>query len=127
MTAYIRAWGHVVNVDGAPTFYFNTYFIFVLVIFFLQINYKFPKLNDLWTSGKKASDSDSSINKEHFKHIVVEFFDFYATKYEIDSHVISLSVGQWQNRWSPEDKRYHPLGHLFFHVLISNHFIFVYF
>lgn len=109
LTAYIRSWQNVMNnatsnEQGTNTSRFNTYIIFVLVTFFLQLNHKFPKSNDLPTSNSKVIDVVSSIDKKQFKQFVKEFFDFYATQYEIGEHIISLFAGRWQIL-SPEHKR----------------------
>lgn len=93
LITYIRAWQNVLNELGIAKFKFNTYIISVLVIFFLQMNYSLPKIDDF----SKTTSSVSSKIKS-FKTIPREFFAFYGNNYQMWNHVISAHVGRWQER-----------------------------
>lgn len=79
-------------------FYFNTYIIAVLVIFFLQMNYKFPKIKDVPPTQCKRIDDIPNIDKDHLKKAIGEFFHFYGQKLEVGKHLISTNIGRWQER-----------------------------
>lgn len=108
MIAYIRAWQNVVNKlatkNGNAAFQFNTYIISVLVIFFLQMNYSLPPVNDvtiLVGSGQStaAPNSKSTLDEVNdFDKMLGEFFHFYGSRYEINNHLISTCVGRWQEQ-----------------------------
>lgn len=85
----------VLNHLGIAKFQFNTYLISVLVIFFLQVNYEFPMVDQFSVVCSTVTD---------FKPVLKQLFDFYGTKYEISNHVISTQIGQWQNRHQPQQK-----------------------
>lgn len=97
--------------NGTIAFQFNTYIIAVLVLFFLQVKYDFPKIAELPST--LASKKPILLNGDLGK-LVREFFEFYAKVYEVHKKVISLNVGRWQDRenpshqkiFSPEQKRF---------------------
>lgn len=60
------------------------------------MNYKFPKLNDLPTSESKLIDVVPKPSPEYLKQVVLGFFEFYAKRYEINNHLISVNIGRWQ-------------------------------
>lgn len=101
----------VASKDGSIAFQFNTYIIAVLVLFFLQVKYDFPKIAELPST--LASKKPIPLNGDLGK-LVREFFEFYAKVYEVHKKVISLNVGRWQDRenpshqkiFSPEQKRF---------------------
>lgn len=106
MIAYVKAWQNVLNEvaaqRGISAFHFNTYIISVLVIFFLQIEQKCPKVKDVSSSQTKCINSIPSINKGKLKRAVVLFFDLYGINYSIKGHLISINIGRWQE---PEYKK----------------------
>lgn len=118
MIAYIKAWQNVLNEvaaqRGISAFHFNTYIISVLVIFFLQIEQKCPKVKDVSSSQTKCINSIPSINKGKLKRAVIRFFHLYGKNYDIKSHLISINVGRWQELqhkitqkiFTPEQKRF---------------------
>lgn len=104
LIAYVRAWQIAINESAVQNgcqfaFRFNTYIISVLVIFFLQLNYDFPKLEDLPWSQSKFIDHvpPLQVNKADLKRAVKQFFEFYGRKYE-KCKLISLDMGRWQNQ-----------------------------
>lgn len=107
LIGYIRAWQNVINnlakQNGSSAFTFNTYIISVLVIFFLQMNYDLPTINDitiLMGNGQSESipNPKSFEDKKHFNRILSDFFHFYGSRYEINNHLISVCVGRWQEQ-----------------------------
>lgn len=102
LIAYVRAWqislNEMAEKNGLCAFRFNTYIISILVIFFLQLNQKFPKLADLPSYQVKSIDFVPKIDKEELKRVTRQFFEFYAKYYEINYKIISIDVGRWQNR-----------------------------
>lgn len=108
MIGYIRAWQNVVNElatqNDNTAFQFNTYIISVLVIFFLQMNYGLPPVNDvtiLVGSGQSQTAPSSKSTSDEFKDfdkMLSEFFHFYGSRYEINNHLISACVGRWQEQ-----------------------------
>lgn len=120
LIAYVRAWQIAINELAVQNgfqcaFRFNTYIISVFVIFFLQLNYDFPKLDDLAMSPSKFIDHvpQLQVSKADFKRAVKQFFEFYGRKYE-KCKLISLVMGRWQNRYldkhqtalTPERKKF---------------------
>lgn len=106
LIAYVRAWQNCLNEvtakDGSIAFQFNTYIISVLVIFFLQVKYNFPLINEL--------ESVLSANtrfplKGTIAQLMKEFFEFYANVYEVHKKVISLNMGRWQDREAPPEQK----------------------
>lgn len=104
MIAYVRAWQIAINEVAVQNgfrsaFRFNTYIISVLVIFFLQLNYDFPKLKDLPSSQSIFIDHlpQLQIDKAELKRAAKRFFEFYGRVYE-KCKLISLDIGRWQNR-----------------------------
>lgn len=118
LIAYVRAWQNSLNTSAAQhglcAFQFNTYIISILVIFFLQLNQQYPKLEELPASKIKCIDFVPNIDKEILKQVTRLFFEFYAKYYEMNVKVISVDVGRWQNRevdsnqtnFTPAQKRY---------------------
>lgn len=86
--------------NGLSGFRFNTYIISALVIFFLQVNQKLPKLANLPTpmAQEKFIDHVPHVEKENLKRWVSEFFKFYGNQYDVANHIISVNIGEWQNR-----------------------------
>lgn len=89
LITYVRAWQNILIESRMAKFEFNTYMISVLVIFFLQVTYNLPKVNEI---SLNVSNADIS----NFKIIPHEFFEFYGNYYQLQNHVISASIGQWE-------------------------------
>lgn len=118
LIAYIHSWQAALNEAAAPKgsflFRFNTYIISVLAVFFLQVRQKFPKLADVPSSQAKFIDHVPHIDRVHLKQTIGQFFEFYGNHYEIENHIISVNIGEWQNRHeisqhftlTPEQKRF---------------------
>lgn len=103
---------------GSTTFQFNTYTIAVLVIFFLQMNYGLPAVsNILMTSEEKTADNTNTKSSAELQKVLnkmlADFFHFFGGRYEINNHLISTSIGRWQEKkltgqqkhFTPEQKR----------------------
>lgn len=92
---FVRIWQDFFNQKGIAHFRFNTYTISVLVIFFLQMEFKasFPPIETLLTTTAKINSNISD-----FKTVLRQFFHFYGNRYQIWNHVISINIGQWQER-----------------------------
>lgn len=88
-------------------FRFNTYIVSVLVIFYLQLNHNFPKLEVLAPSRNKFNDHVPQVDAKHLKQAVQQFFEFYGKKYE-KCKLISLNFGRWQNQ--KLDKKQHIIS-----------------
>lgn len=88
LITFIRTWQIILNRSEVAHFEMNTYIISALVIFFLQMEHNFP------TIGETAIRSTVS----NFKNALKGFFNFYGNHYEIQNHVISTQIGQWQQR-----------------------------
>lgn len=101
LIALIRSWQNILYdiaaQKGWHTFHFNTYIISVLVIFFLQVNYKFPKLLHLPPSQIKFIDHVPKVDENSLKRAIVQFFEFYGKIYAIQD-VISVHNGRWEDR-----------------------------
>lgn len=135
MIAYIRAWQITLNETATQNdlcgFRFNTYIISALVIFYLQLNQKFPKLEDIPPSRAKSVDHVPQVDKDNFKRLVVGFFEFYGKIYEMKNQLISVNIGRWQDpqleikktNFTPEQKR---LKQFFNIVFFFNFYAFVY-
>lgn len=82
-------WQITLNRVGIAQFEFNTYVISVLVIFFLQVNHKFPTIDQSLSVRSMIAD---------FKPVLRQFFSFYGNQYEMWHHVINVHVGKWQKR-----------------------------
>lgn len=93
LISYICAWQTVLKNSGVAKFEFNTYIISVLAIFFLQINYGLPTVDNL-----RKSTPEKSSNVTNIKPVAREFFSFYAKNYNMASNVISVQIGRWQPR-----------------------------
>lgn len=100
--------------NASESVHFNTYITSIFVIFFLQVNYNFPKLKNLPSSQLTSIDIAPIINKDSFfKKAFKDFFHFYK-KLEVERHLIDLNIGRWQERqlqnsqtiFSPEQKRF---------------------
>lgn len=103
----ILAWRNALNSILAPlgtvAFQFNTYTIAVLAIFFIQVNYEAPTLQEMMDMRSNATamkTAQLSLKKDLaiFDKILADFFWFYGHRYQIWNHVISLSLGRWQER-----------------------------
>lgn len=119
LIAFIRAWRDTLieaaTQNGAPTFRFNTYIISVLVIFFYQIDQKFPKVANVPSNGTKTIDNVPPVNVNKFKAAVGQFFQFYGKIYGMDHKIISINIGRLEDRFlkhyqqihsTPEQKRF---------------------
>lgn len=123
MIECIAAWQNALNSILAPNgtiaFQFNTYLISVLVIFFMQVNYDVPIIQEIASvrSNQEAMKKvNASLKKEMatFDKLLADFFWFYGQRYQIWNHVISLNIGRWQERriqdqqkfFLPNQKRY---------------------
>lgn len=80
---------------GRSAFHFNSYIISVLVIFFLQNKRNFPKLIDLPRHHNKCVDHVFSVDNETLNETARQFFEFYGKEYKMESHLISINIGQW--------------------------------
>lgn len=102
LIACIRSWQNVLNdvaaEHGKVAFQFNTYIISVLVIFYLQMNHNFPQTKDVPPSKAKHINVVPIIKMDLLKQGVGGFFKFYADRYEISNHLISVNIGRWQER-----------------------------
>lgn len=104
LIAYVRYWQNSLNKTlaqkGLRAFEFNTYIISVLVIFFLQLNQKFPKLSDIPPSRSKSIDHvpQFHMDKEKLKQTLGQFFQFYGEKFQMKRLIISVNIGRWQER-----------------------------
>lgn len=117
LIAYIRCWQNTLNEaaeqNELKAFKFNTYILSVLVIFFLQITKKIPKLKDLPATQSTTINHIESVNETHLKEAICQFFEFYGEKYSISRQLISINIGRWQERHlqhqqinlKPEQKR----------------------
>lgn len=78
LIAYIRSWQEALNEASLPkglsAFRFNTYIISVLVIFFLQVNQKFPKIAGVPRTESKFIDHVPHVEKESLKRLISDFF-----------------------------------------------------
>lgn len=119
LIGYVRAWQKVVNEvamqNRRRVFQFDAYIISVLVIFFLQVDYDLPTVNDFQSAGAEVKRKCKAFDdQKHFSQILFEFFHFYGTRYEINNHLISARIGRWQEQrlagqqkyFSSEQKRY---------------------
>lgn len=88
LITFIRTWQITLNRLEIAHFEFNTYIISVLVIFFLQMDYNFPTIEETVVRAKVSN----------FKTALKGFFNFYGNHYQIRDHVISTQIGQWQQR-----------------------------
>lgn len=112
LIAYIRAWQMVLDEVAKQNghrfaFRFNTYIVSVLVIFYLQLNRNFPKLEVLAPSRNEFNDHVPQVDAKHLKQAVQQFFEFYGKKYE-KCKLISLNFGRWQNQ--KLDKKQHIIS-----------------
>lgn len=93
MILFIRSWQESLRRLCSTRFEFNTYTISILVIFFLQVEYKYPKVeqivNQYQTTSPKIPDLEQAIKG---------FFTFYGKRFQMGNHVISANIGQWQER-----------------------------
>lgn len=109
MIAYVKSWQHALNdtlrTQGLVAFQFNTYIISVLVIFFLQMNYDFPKVDAVPLVNVMTINTVPSINKDALKKAIRAFFNFYAKQYEVDRLLISVQIGRWQERRLQAEQR----------------------
>lgn len=119
LTAYVRYWLKAINEmlvqKGLCPLGFNTYIIAVLVIFFLQLDQKFPKLSDVPSTHSKAIHHvRCHVEKEKLQQTIGEFFKFYGEKFQMKRQIISVNIGRWQERFlqsqqtnfTPEQKRF---------------------
>lgn len=137
MIAYLKAWQEALNrvaiLKEMHAFEFNSYIISVLVIFYLQLNQNFPKLAKVSASQANSIDNLPSVDVHLLKQSIRQFFEFYGNFYEIKERVISVHVGQWEDRefrrdqeheYTPEQKRFvcaiqHILWELGIHLLFK--------
>lgn len=118
MIAYVKSWQEALNgvavLNDMCAFQFNTYIISVLVIFYLQLNQNFPKLANISATQCTSMDQWPAVDKEHLKKSIRHFFEFYGDFYEVKNRLISVHIGEWENRlldktqqayFTPEQKR----------------------
>lgn len=106
MITFIRMWQSVLNQLNIARFEFNMYTISILVIFFLQMEHKFP------TTDQTPANVCSKVS--NFRLILKEFFNLYGSRYQMWNHVISTRIGRWQERriqakqtyFTPAQKRF---------------------
>lgn len=84
---------------GLHAFRFNTYIISVLVIFFFQVNYNYPKLSHLPSSEIKFIDHLPKLDNFFLNRAIVQFFEFYGKIYALQD-VVSVHNGKWVDRQS---------------------------
>lgn len=122
LIAYIKCWQCVVSSLARDTtiFKFNTYTIAVLVMFFLQMNYGLPAVSGIVVTSEskttnavqtKSTATNTNTNTKGLNDMLADFFYFYGGRYEINNHLISASIGRWQQitcqqkHFTPEQKR----------------------
>lgn len=93
MVSYVHSWQIVLKSLGLPQFEFNTYIITVLVIFFLQMHYDLPTVDEISNPAPKKRSKTVDLAA-----IARQFFTFYSKNYEIGNHIISPQIGQWQEK-----------------------------
>lgn len=93
LISLVRLLLDVLQRSNILNFEFNTYTISILVIFFLQVEHKFPTVEQIVS---QSHGMPSNVPK--FKQAMKDFFKFYGQRYQIKEHVISANVGQWQER-----------------------------
>lgn len=86
----------------------------------MQMNHDFPQIKDIAASKSKNIIVVPNVEKEEdlilcedLKEAVIGFFKFYAKRYELNNHLISVNVGRWQeirlqphqSIFTPEQKR----------------------
>lgn len=95
---FIKTWQNVLRRkypnNDVIKFEFNTYIISVLVIFFFQVKYHIPIVENIWTIPPTIA-SKHVIDIE----LVREFFLFYGNEYKIYNQIISVQSGKWQERF----------------------------
>lgn len=115
MIAYIRSCQSVLNeIVPEQAFQFNTYIISILAIFYLQMNHDFPQIKDVPYVVSTCINVVPKIERNLLLQAVGGFFKFYADRYEINNHIISITVGRWQQihlgahetNFSAEQKRF---------------------
>lgn len=63
------------------------------------MNYNFPQIKDLSPSKSKNLNVVPHITEDLLKQAVKGFFNFYANRYDIKNHLISVNIGRWQQRY----------------------------
>lgn len=120
LIVYLKSWQDALNsaaiLKEMQAFQFNSYIISVLVIFYLQLNQNFPKLGDVRRVSRTNSiDNAPPVDANLLKQSIRQFFKFYGNFYDFKKQVISVHVGQWENRqfekdqqrkYTPEQKRF---------------------
>lgn len=135
LIAWIKSWQSTINdialSFGVVGFQFNMYIISVLVIFFLQMCYKFPQIKNLPVS-KSKDITIPDIGSVRLKEALSDFFQFYALKYQVKNPLISVNVGRWQSikmqdgqKFSSEQKRFVHVKTFRYWFLIYNFFSFI--
>lgn len=111
LIAFIRAWQdtliQVATQNGTPAFRFNTYIISVLVIFFYQIDQKFPKVSTVPPNQAKSIDNVPPVNVTKFKNAVRQFFQFYGKIYGMNHKIISINIGRLEDRFLKQYQQIH--------------------
>lgn len=127
MIAYLKSWQEALNraaiLKEMQAFQFNSYIISVLVIFYLQLNQNFPKLTNVPVSQASSIDKVPPVDINLLKQSIHQFFEFYGNSYDIKDHVISVHVGQWENRAFEKDQQheYTPEQRRFVHFSSQIH------
>lgn len=115
MIEYVAAWQNAVRStlaeNGASMFKFNTYMISILVIFFMQVNFSLPTIQEMASMRPNAEaikKANASLQKdlENVDKLLVDFFWFYGNRYQIWNHVISLNIGRWQERRIQDQQKF---------------------
>lgn len=108
MIAYIGSWQSVLTEMAAKqAFQFNTYIISILAIFYLQMNHGLPKVKDVPHILSTCINVVPNIEKSLLLQAITGFFKFYADRYEINNHLISVTIGRWQQiQLKPHEKNF---------------------
>lgn len=105
LIACVAAWQNILNKEalkhGLVAFNMNFYTIAVLVIFYLQMNHKLPKVKDLPSviTNKPKFSIKSDLNQ-----LKKGFFEFYGKSFNCNTHIISIHVGKWQQKIQDKQK-----------------------
>lgn len=71
------------------------------MIFYLQMNHNLPKVKDLPSviTNKPKFSIKSDLNQ-----LVIGFFEFYGKSFNCNTHIISIHVGKWQQKFQEKQK-----------------------
>lgn len=91
----------------------------------MQMNSDLPTVENITSNhfcaktSKNVEDS-FKIDLVNLHKILLEFFMFYAERYEMSNHVISASIGRWQKRQS-QDRNLNPAQERYKLIFLSKH------